>query len=101
MASCLSQWSRYTGVFKYRIPGAVLLILLPLPHFFGFQDRTQGRITFDTMDFVAEEVCIALTLLLGIFFLHHALEEALGWALDSGVRSSVQVPLPTQCVTLS
>lgn len=31
------------------------------------QKRKQGRITFDTMDFVAEEVCITLTLLAGNF----------------------------------
>lgn len=54
---------------------------------------------FDTMDFVAESVCITLTLLLGIFFLHHGLEETLGWAL--GQLCLVQVLPPTQCVTLS
>lgn len=67
---------------------AVLLIILPVPppplFFFFFQKKKQDRITFDTMDFVAESVCMVLTLMLGIFFQHHGLEEALGWASEPG-----------------
>lgn len=51
------------------------------------------------MDFVTESVCIALTLILGIFFRRHGVEEALDWA--SGQLGSVLLVPPTHCVTLS
>lgn len=51
------------------------------------------------MDFVAESVCIVLTLMLRIFFLCYGLGEAMGWA--SGQLGLVQVVPPAQCVTLS
>ena len=48
--------------------------------FVFFQKKKEGRITFDTMDFVAESVCIESSdLLLGIFFFCLIVSEKL-WA---------------------
>lgn len=77
-----------------------MLILFLLSHsFFSLQKRKQGRITFDTMDFVAEEVCVTLTLLLGIFFLPHGLEEALNWVSEQ--LGPVRVLAPNHCIILN
>lgn len=51
------------------------------------------------MDFVAEEVCVTLTLLLGIFFLPHGLEEALNWLSEQ--LGPVRVLAPNHCIILN
>ena len=58
-AACLAWWSSYAEGSQCKILEAVWLILLPLLFCFCFfQKKKEGRITFDTMDFVAESVCI-------------------------------------------